>query len=219
MTQPAQDPARVARRRREHERQAVVFGLIIAFLVILGLGALAVYTETIDSPISEPIKTPDVAATTTTVPACLPQDEDSPEGVLPTSYDKVRVRIFNGADYRFALAGASEEVLSDRGFAIRDSGDFPYLVEGPSEIRHGVKGIVQAYTLAAQFEDVELVLDDRGGKVIDLVLGVGWSEPLDAEEVPLAADQPLQNRPGCLPADQIEPVEREYGRGRAPDED
>ncbi|MCK0116444.1 LytR cell envelope-related transcriptional attenuator [Isoptericola sp. CG 20/1183] len=217
MTSPAQDPARVARRRRKHERQAVVFGLIIAFLVVLGLGALAIYTDTIDSPIAEPIFTPS-ADVTNMAPACLPEDEDSPDGVLPMRYDKVGVRVFNAADPRFALAGAAEEVLSDRGFDVRDTGDFPDLVEGPSEIRYGAEGIVQAYTLAAQFADVELVMDDRGGKVVDLLIGVGWSEPLPAEEIPLAADEPLENMPGCVPASELDPVEREYGRGRAPDE-
>ncbi|WP_407320395.1 LytR C-terminal domain-containing protein [Isoptericola halotolerans] len=216
MTSPAQDPARVARRRRKHERQAVVFGLIIAFLVVLGLGALAIYTDTIDSPVSEPIYTPSTAVEHM-APACLPEDEDSPDGVLPMPYDKVRVRIFNAADNRFALAGASEDVLSDRGFDIRDTGDFTYQVEGPSEIRYGTSGIVQAYTLAAQFDDIELILDDRGGKVVDLVIGTGWAEPLPVEEVPLAADQPLENLPGCVPAADMEPVEREYGLGRQPE--
>ncbi|WP_277211021.1 LytR C-terminal domain-containing protein [Isoptericola croceus] len=217
MTSPAQDPARVARRRRKHERQAVVFGLIIAFLVILGLGALAVYTETIDSPISEPIYTPS-ATVENMAPACLPEDESSPDGVLPMAYDQVRVRIYNAGDPRFALAGASADVLSDRGFDVRDSGDFTYLIEGPSEIRYGAEGIVQAYTLAAQFENVELVMDDRGGKFVDLLVGTGWTEPLPVEDVPLAADQPLENMPGCIPAEDLDAIEREFGLGRAPDE-
>lgn len=195
----------------------MVFGLIIAFLVILGLGALAVYTETIDAPFAEPIYTPS-AQSTSIAPACLPTDEDSPEGVLPMAYDKVRVRIFNAADDRFALAGAADDVLSDRGFDVRDTGDFPRLIDGPSEIRYGAEGIVQAYTLAAQFEDVELVMDDRGGKFVDLLIGVGWTEPVPPEEVTLSADEPLTNLPGCVPAEELEPVEREYGRGRGPDE-
>ncbi|MEK8227446.1 hypothetical protein NKG05_17085 [Oerskovia sp. M15] len=33
-----------------HERQAVVFGLLVAFLAITGIGALAVYTGAVDAP-------------------------------------------------------------------------------------------------------------------------------------------------------------------------
>nr|WP_246256448.1 LytR C-terminal domain-containing protein [Isoptericola halotolerans] len=150
-------------------------------------------------------------------PACLPEQEDSPDGATPLAYDKVRVRIFNAADPRFALAGASAEVLADRGFDVRATGDWPHLVEGYSQIRYGAAGIVQAYTLAAQYEDIDLVLDDRAGRVIDLLVGTGWTEPLDTAEVPLAADQPLENMPGCVPVEDLEPIEREYGIGREPD--
>jgi hypothetical protein len=210
VTSPAQDPARVSRRRRKHERQAVVFGLIIAFLVILGLGALAVYTETIDSPISEPIHTPSAAAENM-APACLPEDEDSPDGILPLPYDDVRVRIYNAADSRFRLAGASEDVLSDRGFSVRETGDFLYQVEGLSQIRYGIEGIADAYTLAAQFEEVDLVMDDREGRTVDLLIGAGWTEPLPTEDVPLSGDEPLENLPGCVPAAELTPVAQEFG--------
>ncbi|WP_098464714.1 LytR C-terminal domain-containing protein [Isoptericola jiangsuensis] len=215
MTSTAQDPARVTRRRRKHERQAVIFGLLLAFLVLVGLGAVAIYTDTIEAPFAEPIHTP--AATATAMrPACLPESAD---GTLPLAYDKVRVRIYNAADDRFALAGANEEVLSERGFDVRDSGDFSRPVEGLSEIRYGAKGVVAAYTLAAQFPDIELILDDRNGAVVDLVVGTEWVEPLPVEEVPLAADQPMQNLPGCQPVDEITPVAREYGLGRDPQEE
>ncbi|ANC32423.1 LytR C-terminal domain-containing protein [Isoptericola dokdonensis] len=215
MTSTAPDPARVARRRRKHERQAVVFGLLLTFLVLAGLGALAIYTDTIEAPFAEPIHTP-VTAVTAMRPACLPESED---GTLPLPYDEVRVRIYNAADDRFALAGANEEVLSERGFDVRDSGDFSRSVDGLSEIRYGANGIAAAYTLAAQFSDIELILDDRNGGVVDLVVGSEWVEPLPVEEVPLAADQPLQNRPGCVPLDQLTPVAREYGLGRDPQEE
>lgn len=215
MTTTAQDPARVARRRRKHERQAVVFGLLLTFLVLAGLGALAIYTDTVEAPFAEPIHTPTVAASAMR-PACLPESED---GTLPLPYDEVRVRIYNGADDRFALAGANEEVLSERGFDVRDSGDFSRTVNGLSEIRYGANGVVAAYTLAAQFPEIELILDDRNGAVVDLVVGTEWVEPLPVDEVPLAADQPMQNLPGCVPLDQLTPVEREYGLGRDPQEE
>ncbi|WP_418275777.1 LytR C-terminal domain-containing protein [Isoptericola jiangsuensis] len=215
MTTPAQDPVRVSRRRRKHERQAVVFGVLIAFLVIAGLGAAAIYSGTITAPFSEPIKSPS-PPTATMQPVCLPETAD---GTPPVPYEDVRVRVYNGADPRFALAGANEDVLADRGFDIRDTGDFSRLIVGTSEIRYGLTGVAEAYTLAAQFGDIELILDDREGGVVDLVVGPEWVEPLPEDQVPLAAGEPMENLPGCLPADQLTPVEREYGLGREPDAD
>ncbi|MDO8149197.1 LytR C-terminal domain-containing protein [Isoptericola sp. b515] len=215
MTSPAQDPARVARRRRKHERQAVVFGLLIALMVILGLGALAVYTETIDSPISEPIVTPEPASASIE-PACLPVAEKWPDGTPPMEYSKVKVRIYNAADYTFNLASANADALTERGFDVRDTGDFTYQIEGPSEIRYGIKGVRQAYTLAAQYENVRLVMDDRSGSFVDLIVGQEWQEPLSVEEVPLETGEPMTNAPGCVPPEDLDPVEREYGYERGP---
>ena len=42
-----------------HERQAVVFGLLIAALAVVGLGALAVYTGAIDAPFDRPLSSPE----------------------------------------------------------------------------------------------------------------------------------------------------------------
>ncbi|MEG3614709.1 LytR C-terminal domain-containing protein [Isoptericola haloaureus] len=218
MTTPAQDPARVTRRRRKHERQAVVFGLLIALLVVLGLGALAVYTDTIEAPFSEPIHTPSAAAATIE-PACLPVNERWPDGAPPMQYNNVNVRVYNAADINFNLAGANADVLTERGFNVRDTGDFTYEIEGRSEIRYGVKGIREAYTLAAQYADVRLVLDDRPGEFVDLLVGQEWREPLPVEEVPLENGEPMANLPGCLPAEEIDPIPREYGYQRGPNAD
>ena len=148
----------MARRRHKHERQAVVFGLLIALMVVAGLGALAIYTDTIDSPFSEPIITPEPASASI-APACLPVQEKWPDGAPPVKYSDVHVRIYNAADYSFNLAGANADVLTERGFDVRDTGDFVYEIEGRSEIRYGLLGVRQAYTLAAQYEDVRLVME------------------------------------------------------------
>ncbi len=196
----------------------MVFGLIIAFLVVAGLGALAVYTGTIKSPIDEPIHTPS-AEDTTIAPACVPQTKKWPDGAPPVAYNKVKLRVYNAADYSFGIAGANADVLADRGFDIVDNGDFTRLIDGSSEIRYGRKGIRQAYTLAAQFPDVRLVLDDRKGSAIDLLVGSDYSEPLPVEDVPLTSGEPMPNLDGCEPVSEIDPVPREYGLGRDPDAD
>ena len=206
MTSPGYDQARVERRRREHERQAVVFGVLIAFLAVCGIFALAVYSGAISSPFNRPFMTVGASAQKTYPVPCLPAVEGQPDGALPIAYTQVEVRLLN-ASTESGLAGAHETVLAERGFTILEKGNVPLTLQ-ESEIRFGVKGTVQAYTLAAHFPTMRLVLDDRGGQAIDLLIGEDFDPPLDIEDVDLAADQPLRNAEDCVPADSIEPEQR-----------
>ncbi|GGI05247.1 hypothetical protein GCM10007368_05200 [Isoptericola cucumis] len=196
---------RVARRRREHERQAVVFGLLIAFLLMAALGALAAYSGAISTPFSRPVYTP-VAAVPQPEP-CLPPVEGQPDGALPVAYEKIKVRVFNASETG-GVANANAEVLEERGFNVTSTGNMNSQVE-ESELRFGTKGITRAYTVAAQIPDVRLVLDDRKGASVDLLVGNRYSPPLDEEQVLLTADTPMQDVQGCLAADEITPIPAE----------
>ncbi|MEL7976417.1 LytR C-terminal domain-containing protein [Isoptericola sp. F-RaC21] len=203
MTSPAPDPVRETRRKREHERQAVVFGLIIAVLLIAGLAAAAMYSGAFSSPFSRPIYTP--AAEAPEPEPCLPQVKGQPDGALPVPYSDIQVRVYNAADGSEPLAGANEDVLSERGFDVIDTGDWLEKL-GQSEVRTGTKGITRAYTLAAQYPDVRVVLDDRKGAKIDLLVGEQYSPPLSEDRVLLDAETPMQDAEGCLPVDEITPI-------------
>jgi hypothetical protein len=207
VTAPAQDPARTERRRREHERQAVVFGLLIAFLAVVGLGALAVYTGAVNSPIGQPIASPDAEVEPEGPVPCLPKVKGDAAGAVPVAYSKIRVRVFNASETT-GLAAAHAEVLGDRGFDVIDTGNLDHHIT-ESELRFGVKGIRAAYTLAAQYPEMRLVLDDRPGIAVDLAVGTEWERPLAEEDVPIQADKPLENRPGCVPAKEITPLKQE----------
>lgn len=206
MTTPGYDQARVERRRREHERQAVVFGVLIAFLAVCGIFALAVYSGAISSPFNRPFTTVGVTAQKSYPVPCLPEVSGQPDGALPVSYTDIRVRLLN-ASGESGLASAHETVLADRGFVIMGTGNVKSLLQ-ESEIRFGKNGIVQAYTLAAQFPKMRMVLDQRGDPSIDLLIGENFDPPLDVEDVELAADQPLRNAEGCAPVDEITPEKR-----------
>lgn len=206
MTSPGYDQARVERRRREHERQAVVFGVLIAFLAVCGIFALAVYSGAISSPFNRPFTTVGVAEQETYPVPCLPEVKGQPDGALPTAYSDVQVRLLNASE-EIGLASAHESVLADRGFSIVAKGNVPVQLQ-ESEVRFGRKGIVQAYTLAAQFPEIRLVLDDRVDRKIDLLIGENFEAPLDADEVEVTSDQPLRNAEGCVAATEIQPEER-----------
>lgn len=206
MTSPGYDQARVERRRREHERQAVVFGVLIAFLAVCGIFALAVYSGAISSPFNRPFTTVGAAEQKTYPVPCLPAVKGQPDGALPATYSDVQIRLLNASE-EIGLASAHETVLADRGFSIISTGNVPVQLQ-ESEIRFGRKGIVQAYTLAAQFPEIRLVLDDRRDRKIDLLIGDEFEAPLDVEDVELTADQPLTNVEDCVPSGDIEPEKR-----------
>jgi hypothetical protein len=205
---------RIERRRRKHERQAVVFGLLIALLAVTGLVAVALYTGAIESPFDQPIHTPGAGDDEAPTPPCLPAVEGQPDGPLPVPYAEVQVRVIN-ASTTSGLAGAYSEVLVDRGFTVAVTGNLARAIT-KSELRFGVNGIVHAYTLAAHLPEVRMVLDDRQDAVVDVLLGEEYERPVPAEEVPLRADQPLQNAPDCRPAAELTPRAQEYAVGHEP---
>ncbi|QAY64193.1 LytR family transcriptional regulator [Xylanimonas allomyrinae] len=216
MTTPVQDPARVARRRREHERQAVVYGVLVALLLLVGLAALAVYSGAIEAPFARGFtstETPEDAVT----PPCLPAVEGQPDGALPLAYSEVHLRILNASNLT-GIARAYETVLSGRGFAVDSVGNYTSVLTY-NELRFGGQGIVAAYTLAAQFPEMRMVLDAREDATIDLLVGKKYEKPLNEDYVTIAADTPLTNAPGCKPAENLTPRPAPTPTAPAPEEE
>ncbi|WP_448631846.1 hypothetical protein [Cellulomonas soli] len=86
------DRGRVLRRRHMHERQAVVFGVLLAGLAVAGVGAAAVYTDTINLGVFDRgFSSPAPTATTADQAVC------PPAGALPVSYDQITVTVLNGS--------------------------------------------------------------------------------------------------------------------------
>jgi hypothetical protein len=199
VTNPAQDPARIARRRREHERQAVIFGVLVALLVVVGLGALAIFTGAIDAPFARGFTSSSPEEQVT--PPCLPQVEDQPDGALPLATSEVHVRILNatGSDGTVGVAAANRTVLTARGFVIDSVGNYTTALQS-SELRFGDQGIVAAYTLAAHCPKMRMVLDTREDATVDLLVGTAFDRPIDEDQV---STGPLKNLDGCVPASDI----------------
>lgn len=204
-TQP--DPARAVRRRRMHERQAVVFGLLIAALAVTGLGALAVYTGAIEAPFDRPFSTPEATDELADVPVpCLP------DGTLPVPSGEVHVVVLNASGESEPLAGLNEDVLVERGFVVDAIGNAPDLdgdarpdVKARTQIHFGAAGLAAAYTLAAHYPEPGLVLDTREDATVTLYVGQDFDDIVDSELVGIAADVPLESREGCVPIEQVTP--------------
>ena len=199
MTAPLDpDRARALRRRHRRERQAVVFGLLIAALCVGALGAVAIYTGGIDAPFSRPFTTR--APETTAAPGPPPCP---PDGTLPVAYDQIQVTVLN-ATPRPGLAGQTAEALTARGFAVLNTGNSPSAVPGPARISFGPAGVAAAYTLAAHLDGARLLLDSRADATVDLALGDEFVALLDPAAIALDPAAPLVGQEGCVPLDLAE---------------
>ncbi|QJW38243.1 LytR C-terminal domain-containing protein [Cellulosimicrobium protaetiae] len=190
-----------------HERQAVVFGLLIAALAVVGLGALAVYTGAIDAPFDRPLSTPEAVDDLADVEVpCLA------EGTLPVATGEVQVNVYNASGKDDPLGRLNQDILTSRGFAVLSTGNAPDLdgdgdadVMTRTQIHFGAAGVAQAYTLAAHYEDAGLVLDAREDATVDLYVGADFDGVVDQELVGLTGDVPMESRSGCVPIEEITP--------------
>jgi len=191
------DRARAARRRHMHERQAVIFGVLLAALAVIGLGAAAVYTDSIDIPFFDKsfAAAPSPTPTRDSVP-CPPQ------GALPVKYSKVKVNVYNGTQTA-GLAGKTADDLKDRGFKVATTTNAPVQYAGVARINFGYKGVAQAYTLAAQLPDAEMTLDARTNTSVDLTLGSDFTDLTAEDSVDLDKDQPLVAPANCTPYEEL----------------
>jgi len=195
---PDLDRDRTLRRRHRHERQAVVFGLLIAALAVGALGAIAVFTGGIEAPFDRPFTTRAPEAGETVSPPPCP-----PDGTLPVAYGQVQVTVLN-ATTRAGLAAQTAEALTGRGFAVLGAGNSPAAVPGIARISFGAAGVASAYTLAAHVEGARLLLDARPDATVDLAVGSEFVGLLDPGLIPLDPNAPLVGQEGCLPLDQAQ---------------
>lgn len=188
-----QDRARALRRRHMHERQAVVFGVLLAGLAVSGLGAAALYTDSLSLPFLEreftAVPTADADAVRTYCP---------PEGALPVPAAQITVDVYNGAGIA-GLAGTTATQLTERGFVIGLTENAPSDVSGTARIIYGAAGSAAAYTLRAYVPDAVLQNDARVSPVVDLIVGAEYAGLLPPEEVVLDAAAPLVGPEGCIP--------------------
>lgn len=197
--------ARKRRRRHVHERQAVVFGVLLAGLGVSALGAAAVYTGNLELPfLSRGFSTPEPTGIAAADSPC------PPEGATPVPYGQVTANVYNATN-RVGLAGDTADALRSRGFAVATENNakaagYTSGYSGTAQIQFGTAGVAAAYTLAAQFDSPKLVLDARADATVDIVVGTSYNALLAAADVQLQPDQPIPAPEGCIALDRVTAV-------------
>jgi len=191
--------ARQLRRRHKRERQAVVFGVLIALMAVAGLVAVAIYNGTIAAPFSVPFASKSAQADPAITPPCLPNDSTK-----PVAYRKIKLNVYNASDHR-GLATTTGTLLEKRGFQVLSTGNSGAAVSGV-RISFGQKGLARAYTLKAHFTDAGLYYDARTTATVDVTLGQNFDSLVDEEQITLDPDSPMESLPGCAPLDQLVPA-------------
>lgn len=194
MTQsPEAVRARAARRRHMQQRQTVVFGSLVAGLLVVGLVGGAVWANIIPSPVSVPISSPETPTAAPVVPPC------PPEGALPVPYGEITVNVLNGTETA-GLAGRTATSL--RGYGLRtdreDNGT-PY--SGVARIVTGPRGVAAAYSVAPIFSGSQVELDQREDESVDVVIGAELTDLVPEADAALPADEPLAAPEGCQPVE------------------
>lgn len=181
------------RRRHRHERQAALFGVLITTLIVVALGAFAIFTDAIPAPFARDFTTaaPE-AGQLTAAPPC------PPEGTLPVAYQDVQVNVLN-ATRRAGLATETANALTARGFLVLTTGNSTTAPSGAAQINFGTTGLGAAYTLAAQIEGATLVFDQRVDATVDLIVGAEFAVLLDPTTILLDPAVALAGVDGCVP--------------------
>lgn len=187
MTSPEPFDEREARRQFVRRRQKLVFTIAVAALVIavafsalLILGALGKTSQ----------------KTAAQLPNYGVEVPCAPANSTYSNHPDVAVRVLNGTD-KSGLGTAVMEALSNRGFSMKGSGDYPSTVEVQrTEILFGKNNIAKAYTVAAQFNDAIMRMDDRSDQLVDVVIGSTFNN-LNTEKSITPAGKAITSIEGC----------------------
>jgi hypothetical protein len=196
------DARRAKVRRHRRERQIIVFGVLVILVAFAAVFAAGVYKGDVDGPFSQPFVTPAGAFESDVDLVCPPPSS------TPLPADQVAVRVLNGTETS-GLASDVADDLESRGFVLLGASNWSRGYPDGVRLYFGPNGVHQAYTVARHFETVDMVLDNRPGTLVDVVLGDAFAEAstLRSALAPeLDETRTLTANAACLPASLVTPV-------------
>lgn len=186
---------REARKEYMRRRQTIVFSTIGAVLVVAFIIALLFFFHV--GGLGEVETAEDEPNYGITAPCANPGADGATNKYLENR--SVTVRVLNGTSSS-GFAQAVGSALENREFVLQGVDNYSDSDVERTIIQFGKNAIPEAYTLASNFNDAELVMDDRSDKLIDVVLGDSFNNLVDTEDVPKTGSD-IVNISGCVAAD------------------
>lgn len=188
---------RTARKLYVRRRQKTVLLLVASFLTMALVVASLFFFHIggLGEAVSEKVL-PNYGQTA----PCSIKNEDGTDAVYEKN-NNVQVQVLNGTSFS-GFASAVSEALQLREFSMQEVGNYTSTNVKRTRILFGRNSINQAYTLASNFTDAVMVMDDRQDAVIDVVLGATFENLKDLKDVPEAGTK-IQDIEGCVAADSM----------------
>ncbi|MBK5248621.1 MAG: LytR C-terminal domain-containing protein [Actinomycetales bacterium] len=183
--------ARAGRRRHLQQRQTVIFGGLIAAILVIGLTATAMWVGILPSPINVPISSPTPTDTVAAMPC-------PPDGQLPVPYAEISANVLNGTNTA-GLAATTAASLAGYGVSIGQQANANARYAGVARIVAGPLGVGAAYTVAALFPEATIETDARSDATVDVIVGSEFEALLPAESITLDPTVDIPAPEGCTP--------------------
>ena len=178
-------------RARQRMILSATIGFLVVVLIISLIGAFGSFSSS--------KKKTTTATNFGVVAACAVKDS------VTMNPSEITVRVLNGTN-KTGLATAVGEELHNRGFNLQGVGDFDSSsVLERTEIRFGKNSITQAYTLATNFNDAILRMDNREDNLIDVIVGSSFDDLIGTKKVPKAGSK-IESLTNCEDAAQLKDV-------------
>ena len=193
MTQATDE--RTARKEYIRRRQKTVFGIAGAILVIALVISLLFFFHV--GGLGN-VKSTAVQPNYGHQAPCAIKDTDGKAKYVENR--NITLRVLNGTKFS-GFAKAVSDALQNREFNAQTPGNYTKKIDR-TMIVFGKNGINQAYTVASNFTDAMLVMDDRQDQLVDVVVGATFDNLADVKSVP-AAGKPITSIKGCVAADKM----------------
>ncbi|BDR55423.1 hypothetical protein KIMH_15340 [Bombiscardovia apis] len=188
MTFPDALDEREARRQFVRRRQKMVFTIAISTLAVILVVALVFTLSAVRHSKKQ---------TQQTKPNYGIAAPCAPANATVLNHPEVRVRVLNGTN-KTGLGSAVMKTLRNRGFNMQGAGDFATKTElARTEIRFGANGISQGYTVAGQFSDAIMRMDDRQDDLVDVVIGATFNDLVKEKQV-VGVGKPIESFKECV---------------------